>query len=392
MVGSGKLSGLGAKERGALHTRRGQPLQDDWRLEQCGDGLVFAVADGHGSSKRAEVGAKAAVDSAIAIFCEEIERRGSIAALLSDARNAIHLSGMPPLSVEITSRIATRWWDLIQEQVADSGLTLLEMREYGSTLIAGVANDDDILILQVGDGDAVLIQQGTSDHLRRPGACAIGDETYSLSCEPERHAFGISKAWSGDSSLLMVCTDGFSKSYPSDESFLDAASGYLTLMNQHDHNAVENWLPSYLAQITTEGAGDDIAAILIYRSNDSDVRRRKPESALERGDVPECGDISLPAPSFLASIGQGSATDLRGQENPVLEPPAADEKLGPVMLPTSYEGLVQANHVACGLPDSCGGTVGRSDPAEESGALVIPLNIQESESVRDEIEDGNGAS
>src|SRR5438874_1519448 len=58
---------VGTSVPGVRHRRRGEPCQDVFRRTETADGtLVIAVADGAGSAEFAEVGARRAVEGAVA--------------------------------------------------------------------------------------------------------------------------------------------------------------------------------------------------------------------------------------------------------------------------------------------------------------------------------------
>lgn len=65
---SAVLSGFGGSVTGPEHARLGQPNQDAWTCRKAGGGLMAAVADGLGSARHGDLGAKSACASAVEAF------------------------------------------------------------------------------------------------------------------------------------------------------------------------------------------------------------------------------------------------------------------------------------------------------------------------------------
>ena len=70
---------LGCSQRGASHVRQNLPNQDaieHWPLDEGSPSIILAVADGHGSAKsfRSNLGSRFAVETAVAICREFLDR------------------------------------------------------------------------------------------------------------------------------------------------------------------------------------------------------------------------------------------------------------------------------------------------------------------------------
>jgi hypothetical protein len=154
---------------GTRHEQRGQPCQDygNYRIE--GAYLLGAVADGAGSAKRAEVGAKIAVESALEAISQELTRSF-----------AIPLHGPTVPSYEEIEAIAPALFTTVFEEV----LTALhreaheqdhDLRDLGCTLLVLLATPDWVAAMQIGDGFIVL----------RSGEA----ESYQLLFEPDKGEF-----------------------------------------------------------------------------------------------------------------------------------------------------------------------------------------------------------
>jgi hypothetical protein len=146
---------------GTRHCQLQQPCQDygDYRIE--GNILLGAVADGAGSAKHAEVGAKVAVETALSTMVEQViqgvadktyEEISPTAAdfLLEMFKQVIH-------ALEITA------------QTED-----YKLKDLGCTLLAFMATPDWVAAAQIGDG---FIVAGDNDN------------TYQLLFPPDKGEF-----------------------------------------------------------------------------------------------------------------------------------------------------------------------------------------------------------
>ncbi len=144
---------------GSRHEQKGQPCQDYGQYVVHGSCLLGAIADGAGSAKHAEVGAKVAVQAVL------------------EAMAAHFLAnGMPPDVSELATTVHDQFYQVVQQvrvvlgQEADeSGYAL---RDLACTLIAFLATSDGVLAMQIGDGFIVCR--------------ASADDPYQLLFEPDK--------------------------------------------------------------------------------------------------------------------------------------------------------------------------------------------------------------
>lgn len=245
-----------ARVIGARHLRGGRPCQDAVRSLVLGDLVALAVADGHGTSAHGDVGAEIAADVAVhalARFAGDLGEERS-----RDAR-AVHAYAQHPLRVQL----ARAWTERVR---AHAGAADAALQPYGTTLICALATPTFLLLGQIGDGDILMV-----DLARRvtrplpPDPSSFADETASL-CQNE--------AWTSirvltiprpnDETLVLLSTDGYSKSYATDEIFERIGPDYLDLVRESGLAAVEALLPEFLSAVTQGGSGDDIAIGMLY--------------------------------------------------------------------------------------------------------------------------------
>ncbi len=242
---------------GANHLRSGKPCQDEAGLWVVADTVALAIADGHGSSKHADIGARLAVHvalNALVRFAEDLGERASN--LIEVQKYAEH-----PLRVQIVRE----WKERVHTKSGDSETPLVD---YGSTLLVALATPDFLLVGQLGDGDILLVNEdGTVDVPLPADPEAFADETPSL-CLPEaEHSFRLRVLPTPQQeTLLLLLTDGYSKSYPTDAAFKQIGPDYLNLIRKYGVSGLTPHLKGFLKKITTQGSGDDIALALLHYS------------------------------------------------------------------------------------------------------------------------------
>ena len=297
---------------GANHLRSGKPCQDEAGVCMVADTVAVAIADGHGTSKHADVGARLAVHvalTALVRFAEDLSERASN---LSEVQKyAEH-----PLRVQIVRE----WTARVRAKAGGDETPLLD---YGSTILAALATPDFLLIGQLGDGDILLVNEdGTVDIPLPADPASFADETHSL-CLPEaEHSLRVRVLPTPkQETLLLLSTDGYSKSYPTDADFRQIGPDYLNLIRKDGVSGLTPQLKSFLEEVTTKGSGDDIAlALLHWPPPDS-------PAALSDGDPPT-GDAELQvaptAKEEKSSLpGETRASEGQACESAMVSPPDA---------------------------------------------------------------------
>lgn len=267
---------------GVSHTRDGLPNQDALALWQpaaqergC---IVAAVADGHGGSRhfRSATGSRFAVDAAVNMmrrFAAEWQ------AADRDKQTQIATSTLPEAIVADWSKhvrehlestpITQTEWQTLEKASADEAWKQVQEEPtlaYGATLIAALVTSSQILLLQVGDGDAVLVApDGTASHPIPADERLNGEFTTSI-CRRDaaadfRHTI---LTCDGKASLLMLATDGYSNSFRTDADFLQVGTDFLQMVRQYGLSEVNKQLPQILEHASANGSGDDITLALVH--------------------------------------------------------------------------------------------------------------------------------
>lgn len=219
------------------------------------DIVALAVADGHGTSKYADVGARLAVQVALAAlvrFAEDLEKRASNP--IEVRKYAEH---------PLRTQIVREWKERVRAK-AESGDTPL--REYGSTLLAAVATPDFLLIGQIGDGDVLLVDEDGTVNVPLPAdPGSFADETPSLCLPQAEYSFRVRALPAPErEALLLLSTDGYAKSYPTTPDFMQTGPDYLDLVREHGLFGLAPRLRGILEEVTVRGSGDDVALALLH--------------------------------------------------------------------------------------------------------------------------------
>lgn len=279
MSGSVTWDVMGASVRGATHMRTKQPNQDAiawYTPAHREDSLILAISDGHGAPRylRSHKGSKIAVKLAIEILQEFAadENAAEELALLPD-----HADGQLPRS------LVRSWQSAVRLDLAAHPFTATEqllwaeqrrngdedpMRAYGATLLAALITPTYLLLLQLGDGD-ILIVDAAGRVMRPPlphDPRLIANQTTSL-CGPT--AWQDMRAYfqaftARPPALIMLATDGYSNSFADEKGFSAAATDILDTIRTQGSHKTRIQLPGWLRATSKAGSGDDISVGLAY--------------------------------------------------------------------------------------------------------------------------------
>lgn len=241
---------------GARHLREGKPCQDAVRGVVLGNLVALAVADGHGTSPLGDVGAALAVDVAV----EHLLR---FAVELGPNRSAdlqaVQAYAEHPLRVQLV-----RDWGMRARR--HGGTEATDLKPYGSTLLFALSSPAFLLLGQIGDGDMLLVD--STRLVSRPIAVDpsnFAEETTSLCQNEAWMAIRLSIHPAPTShALLILSTDGYSKSYATDQIFEMIGPDYLDMFDEYGAESLERKLREILEAVSQGGSGDDIALGMMH--------------------------------------------------------------------------------------------------------------------------------
>jgi len=254
---------------GAVHLRNGRPNQDavQW-LPTGGEGerVVMAVSDGHGGAASPRSG----LGSAFAVEITTDELWGLSHPVTSEMVDAA------------LGAIVDRWQQRVAEHLEQHPLTRGELEgdgvrpagstavvaerpavAYGATLLFAVVSCYQLLLGQIGDGDVLVV--GADGRTRRPlplDARLVAHVTTSLSDDDPLGSARIRVLDPADCRLVLLSTDGYANSFATDEAFLQVGNDVLRTVDEQGIDPVRDSLPSWLAETTEHGSGDDISVAI----------------------------------------------------------------------------------------------------------------------------------
>lgn len=267
-----------ASVRGSLHVRRGLPNQDacGWQTFGAdGEFLLLAVADGHGNRRciRSGDGARLAIEVVLELLAGLLVQP----ALQVPPRDAKRF-----LELDFPRRCVDEWRRRVEAHGQANALTEAESAAladgpadpsavtdwYGSTLLAAIITPVGGAALQLGDGALVWVAaDGGVFEPSVPVAEFLGDETHSLSSQNAGGLMRVAfqKFAVAVPVLVLVCTDGYAKSFRSAAAVRQATVDLLAACRAGEFAAVERQLPDWLAESASDqGSADDTTLLLAW--------------------------------------------------------------------------------------------------------------------------------
>lgn len=270
---SRRWTALSGTHIGSVHVRDGLPLQDAHTVLVTDGTAVVAVADGHGHRLhfRSDVGSALAVRISAELLTAALPH-------LTDPATA------PGVLREVGTQLISRWTGAVHDHVAQqpfAGDDLLlvdptdpgqRTRPYGSTVLAMVATDALLGVVQIGDGDAVVVTSaGTALRPVPEDPDLDGSRTTSL-CQPDPGAslrVGALDVRAEDLVLGYLCTDGFSTSrVDADGWWRQTGEELVGFARQHGFAWIEERLPGWLEEPAAIGGDDTTLALVALTSLD----------------------------------------------------------------------------------------------------------------------------
>jgi serine/threonine protein phosphatase PrpC len=267
-----QAAAFGASCQGEAHRQKGTLCQDAWRVERCAadgaqDCLILAAADGHGAAMHdlSGIGSDLAVCAAVTELQTLVQEHAGDA-----ARRPLELA----FRTEFPRRVVKHWRDA----VAADALNRLEHTQpgligpqklynrYGSTLLAALVLESELLIASIGDGDILFLHPAGDVvyHLDQDVPELLGTVTFSLASNDPELLFQTKVLPRGAGGMLMLSTDGLVNSFLNDTYFLAFSIGLQDRIRTvgFDHIAAD--LPHWLEYFSAHGSKDDITLLLAW--------------------------------------------------------------------------------------------------------------------------------
>ncbi len=233
-----RLLAYGASVAGPLHNELQIRNQDAFALAGCRGGWIAAVADGLGSRKHSDLGARCAC---------QISRR-----MLRAAPKTIDFSVLLPL-------LHKQWSNSIAPiSPADAASTLLLCR---------VTEQGQVDVAQLGDG-LILIRSNGKFRCVTPERTSFANQTWSLDTTYRQSQWTITSyhlSQPGDGVILM--TDGIADDLELTQLACFFNALYFDLMPRSRRNG-KRWLCSELNDWATPMHSDDKTLVAIFRTKE----------------------------------------------------------------------------------------------------------------------------
>lgn len=265
--GNGDWEAVFATVRGAMHDARGLPNQDAVATREFNDGgrvIVAAVSDGHGGDRyvRSHVGAQFAVVAACEAVEATVTRGGTLDRVAS----------------RLPEDIVERWQALVESDLETtpftpeeqhlSGVNLVDepLIPYGATLLVALARGDELVLLQLGDGDIIVATPEGSHSPIPADERLVGGHTTSL-CLPTatRDFRTVSVKPYTRPDLVILSSDGYGNSFADANWRARIASDLRRQIENSGLATVGEELPGWLAD-SARAAGDDVTVAVLRRS------------------------------------------------------------------------------------------------------------------------------
>ncbi len=261
-----KINVFNCSVKGASHERSGLPCQDSSCSFTGNNYYIIAVADGHGDPKHdlSEIGAKIAVESATYILRQLTDN-------ITKQRD-ISLSKM--VKYDFPRLLLRRWRNLVEndfrqriisgekEFIYEEGSNLFS--RYGTTLLAAIITETDIIYTQIGDGDIVLLRNdNTYEIFSFINQSLVGGETHSLSSNEAVRYFSCGTTNMAGIRGLFLSTDGLRNSYDNESAFIRLLSAIAEMVDKDGIEVTKEVISKQFAEFSKNGSGDDIAIAAI---------------------------------------------------------------------------------------------------------------------------------
>jgi serine/threonine protein phosphatase PrpC len=265
-----------ASARGAVHDAAGLPNQDSTYYlapSAPGDGsLCAAVADGHGDQRhfRSSRGSQLATSVACAVAMKHAGEMGALkqAAVVQEFA-----------ATAIVSEVVGRWNEAVLDDLSHFPLTRPEstaMTEggsatvpYGSTLLLAAISGTWLVLLQIGDGDILIVSSDGKTTVPVPGDPLLdGRITTSLCSSSAVHLFrsAVVDLEQTDVVTVVLASDGFGNAQSEDDWQPAVGRDVARLLGEFGPQWVGEHMWDWADRCaSSDGSGDDASLVFMLR-------------------------------------------------------------------------------------------------------------------------------
>ena len=209
---------------GYSHLRDKKPCQDFSSSYQDNERMIITCCDGHGGMRyvRSEKGSKAASDAVINVFKsldKSFFKKGENNKV-SDKLKLLILCEYNKLVEREISTKPIRKSELVKlgEDEADY-IRFNQAKAYGTTLSGAMLYKNKIIVVVIGDTEALGIRKGELIKIFDNSNDPAGNVTYSMCQEDAYQYLRVAVLPAKDFDGVMLCSDGLSSPYQSYDNF-----------------------------------------------------------------------------------------------------------------------------------------------------------------------------
>ena len=240
---------------------------------------VIALADGHGAAEciRSDTGSKLAVKIATKIGSSYVKNSIKMKNLMNQEKklNTLIKSIVMQWKKAATIHLKRNPLDLNEQKLLDK----IDLKKkdkiknnnlvyYGSTLLMALVRDNNLVLLQIGDGDICLVNSDNSVSMAfsHPKEF-IANETHSLCMKRSETLFQSNSFFTDCLNLIILSSDGYSNSFSTRDDFLQVGNDIHEMILKHCVASLKVHLPDWLNETSKMGSGDDITVAILYKKN-----------------------------------------------------------------------------------------------------------------------------
>lgn len=258
---------VAATHIGSSHERLGLSNQDAHAVVERPGAMAVAVADGHGAPAhfRSEHGARIAADVTAHMLAEAAAKTVGHEDLLAAGRNVVGPDLVDRWRRDVLAHASTHERSDREPVTFDAANEAAVIRAYGTTVIGLVVTPAAVGLVQIGDGDAVVVAGDDVVRPLPPDPDLVGSVTTSL-CQPDPlrslRVGAINRA-DTDVVLAWASTDGFGAPRTNESGWWREIGVELA---QHLRTRGADWIEERLSEWLDEPAtvgGDDTTVGLL---------------------------------------------------------------------------------------------------------------------------------
>ena len=256
---------------GYKHIQKHRVCEDYSASYKDNNQIIITCADGHGGDIyiRSNVGSHLASDTVMNVFSGLTPR---------------YLNSISPEELEskIKMSILCEWNKLVEQQLAKKHIKRYEVEgldedqindlrlnptiAYGTTLTGAIIVGDKLLVVAIGDTEALFISKGKIEKVFDDDGAPAGNITYSMCQEDAFKYLKVRLVNASDYDGVMLCTDGLVGPYQTYQNFEEnfVKPVFAKIIQTKSQYEVYSLVSSIAGKL---GTGDDVSLSFIFNVN-----------------------------------------------------------------------------------------------------------------------------